>query len=148
MSGGWRPGGSIAGGCAVLLLLWLAPGAGAATIGVNATADETSADAHCSLREAISAANADSIGPGGDCAKGSGTDTINLPGGHYTLSIANANENANATGDLDVLSNLTIAGAGFAATTVDANGIDRVLEIHPGRIATVRGVTITGGRAP
>src|SRR4051794_5484090 len=109
MLGGWRPGGSVAGGCAVLLLLWPAPGAGAAAIGVSTIADETSADAHCSLREAISAANADSKGPGGDCTKGGGTDTINVPGGHYTLGIANANENANATGDLDVLSNLTIA---------------------------------------
>ncbi len=120
----------------------------AATIPVNTKVDEVDAGGHCSLREAISAANGDSKGPGGDCAKGSGTDTVSVPSGHYILSLEEINENSNAKGDLDITSNLTIAGAGAAATTIDANGIDRVLEVRPGRVATIRGVTITGGRAP
>jgi CSLREA domain-containing protein len=122
-----------------------------ATITVNTTADALNADGSCSLREAISAANLDSAGPGGECATGSGVDTVSVPGGEFTLSLPAgfpAGENANAGGDLDVLSDLTIAGAGAGATTINANGIDRALEIRPGRIATIRGVTITGGRAP
>jgi CSLREA domain-containing protein len=119
----------------------------AATIGVNTTADETDSDAHCSLREAISAANDDSKGPGGDCAKGSGADTIKVPRGHFALSIAPAGEDDNAGGDLDIRSNLTIAGAVAGATTIDANGIDRVLQVLPARIATIRRVTVTGGQA-
>jgi CSLREA domain-containing protein len=134
---------------ALLVVLGLSvPGTAlGASIDVNTTSDVLAADAACSLREAISAANDDSTGPGGDCSQGSGTDTINVPGGHFTLSIA-GNENANANGDLDILTNLTIAGAGAGATTIDANRIDRVLEIRPGRVVTIRGVTITGGRAP
>lgn len=141
-------GGLAAVACAGALLLWLAPGASAATIAVNTVADEMAADDHCSLREAISAANGDSTGPGGDCAKGSGTDTVRVPSGHFTLSVTRFPENANASGDLDVLSNLNINGSGAGTTTLDANGIDRVLEIRPGRVAMVRRVTITGGRAP
>jgi CSLREA domain-containing protein len=150
MVGRGRLGGLVA-SCAGVLLLWLAAGASAATIAVNTEADEVAADSHCSLREAISAANGDSTGPGGDCAKGNGTDTVRVPRGHFTLSIAGSPgipENANATGDLDVLSNLNINGAGAGATKLDANGIDRVLEIRPGRVATIRRVTVTGGRAP
>lgn len=127
-----------------------APGlAVGATITVNTTVDEVASDGHCSLREAISAANGDSTGPGGDCARGSAADTVSIPSGHFTLSIPGANEDANATGDLDILgADVTIAGAGAGATTIDANGIDRVLEVRPGRVATIQGVTITGGQAP
>ena len=141
------------GGVATLLAfavatgLTLPGGAWGATISVTTTADELTGDAKCSLREAISAANDDSTGPGDDCVKGSGADTVRVPSGHFTLSMAGI-ENANAGGDLDVLSNLTIAGAGAAATTIDANRIDRVVEVRPGRVVTIRAVTITGGRAP
>jgi CSLREA domain-containing protein len=118
-----------------------------ATISVTTIDDELTGDGKCSLREAISAANDDSTGPGGDCAKGSGADTVSVPDGHFTLGIA-VIEDANAGGDLDVLSNLTIAGAGAGATTIDANRIDRVVEVRPGRVVTIRAVTITGGKAP
>src|SRR4051794_8452232 len=82
----------------------LAPQVYAAGIGVNTTVDEFGTGANCSLREAIQAANTDAAF--GGCSAGSGTDTINVPAGTYTLTIPNGgstNEDANATGDLDVL---------------------------------------------
>ncbi len=42
---------------------------------------------------------------------------------------------------------VTIAGAG-AATTIDANGIDRVLDVLPGATLTLQNLTITGGKLP
>ena len=137
---------------AVLLLavatgVWLPGAAVGAGIAVDTSSDVAGADGSCSLREAITAANDDSSGPGGDCAKGSGADTIQVPAGTYVLSGA-ASENGNATGDLDILSTLTIAGAGSGATTIDANQVDRVLDVGPTGVTTISGVTITGGRAP
>jgi len=42
-----------------------------------------------------------------------------------------ADEDAAATGDLDVTGDLEIDGAGAAATVIDGNAIDRVLDIDP-----------------
>ena len=99
----------------------------AANIAVNTTADELNSDGDCSLREAIQSANTNT---GVDaCTPGSGTDTITVPAGTYTLSIAGAGEDANATGDLDITSNLSITGAGNTLTIIDGGAIDRVIEI-------------------
>jgi len=86
-----------------------------------------------SLRQAILDANA-SPGP----------DTINLPAGTYTLSIAGTGEDAAATGDLDITDNLTITGADQATTVIDGGGIDRVFHIHSGSV-DISGVTIQNG---
>ncbi|MCI0683115.1 MAG: right-handed parallel beta-helix repeat-containing protein, partial [Gemmataceae bacterium] len=97
------------------------------------------ADGKISLREAVIAAN-----------NTAGDDTILLDPGTYELTIAGANENAAATGDLDVLGSggkLTIQGAGADQTTIDANSIDRIFELRPGANLTVEGVTLTGGDA-
>ena len=105
------------------------------------------ADGDCSLREAISSsANADTKTDA--CAAGDGADEIILPSGTYRLSIEGAAEDAAATGDLDITSELTISGAGAATTVIDANMIDRVFHVDPsgsGIAATIRGVTIRGG---
>lgn len=118
----------------------------AAFIVVSTTADELNTDGDCSLREAIHAANTDAIVDA--CSPGNGDDTIDLPAGIYTLSIAGAGEDANATGDLDITSVVTISGAGQATTIIDANGIDRVLDIRPGASLEISGVTIQGGNSP
>src|SRR3954447_7141640 len=125
------------------LFLVAVPAAHAATISVTTDAD---APGGCSLREAVSAANADA-GAGG-CPAGSGADTIALPAGDYQLTIGGAGEDANASGDLDVSSDLTIAGAGASRTTISGGRIDRVLSIAAGANVTVDGVTITDGRTP
>lgn len=90
----------------------------------------------CSLRDAVIAANA-----------AVGADTITLPAGTYTLSIAGAGEDVSATGDLDVIGDLTINGAGAPTTIIDGGGIDRVLHIVAGTIA-INNVTIRNGLAP
>ena len=103
----------------------------AASISVNTEADSVANDGSCSLREAITAANANvaSGAAAGECAAGTGTDAISVPGGDFGLSRAGANENANATGDLDVTSDLSITGAGVDATSIGGAGIDRVLHV-------------------
>jgi CSLREA domain-containing protein len=123
----------------------------ASTITVDIRTDVMAADGHCSLREAIQAANARAAPfPGaGECAAGDGNDTVVLPSGTFKLTIAGAGEDANATGNLDVLdARLTISGAGAGSTTIDANHLDRALDVLAGRIVRVQGVRVTGGTAP
>lgn len=120
----------------------------AAAITVNSTADSlTAGDGNCTLREAIVNANANSDTTGGDCAAGSGADTVDLPAGTYTLTLAGADEDASLTGDLDVSGDLTLTGAGAATTAIDANALDRVLHVHSGTV-TISDVTIRNGLTP
>ena len=55
----------------------------------------------CTLRAAIQESNALA-----------GADSITLPAGTYILGIAGDGEDASATGDLDIIGDLTINGAG------------------------------------
>ena len=73
-------------------------------------------DSDCSLREAIQAANVTA-------------GAVIVPAGTYVLSLAGNLEYANATGDLDILNDMAIYGAGMGQTIVDANGIDRVINV-------------------
>src|SRR6186713_823446 len=81
----------------------------AATFVVTKTADtaDGACDADCSLREAITAANA-----------AAGADVITLPAGTYTLTITGTNEDLNADGDLDITTPMTINGAGSGSTII------------------------------
>ena len=96
----------------------------------------------CSLREAVIAANATPAIP----------DTIDLPAGTYTLTLAGASEDASASGDLDITANLTMNGAGAATTIVEAcdssggpcTGIDRVVHVLSGT-AEMFGLTVRNG---
>lgn len=124
----------------------------AATFTVNSTADAVDAapgngvcetapgNGVCTLRAAIQEAN---VLPG--------ADEIILPAGTYTLTIPGENEDAAATGRLDIYSDLTITGAGAATTIIDGGGLDHVLHVfNPWlvqRVTTVsmRGVTIENG---
>lgn len=115
----------------------------AATITVNTTNDELNSDGDCSLREAIQAANTDT---GVDaCTAGSGDDIISLPAGIYVLSLTGADEDNNVTGDLDIVDNLIINGAGAANTAINGGGIDRVLHNFSGGHTEINGVTISNG---
>jgi len=60
-------------------------------------------------------------------------DTINLQAGTYTLTIAGANEDLGAIGDLDITKNLTVAGAGAATTTDTAAAPERSRVSRPWR---------------
>lgn len=100
------------------------------TVAVNL---QTGKDAwgHVSLRSAIMAANTHP-----------GADSISLPAGVYNLTIAGANEDGSATGDLDINGDLTIDGTGNSI--IDAHGLDRDFETITGNIR-ISGVTIQGG---
>jgi CSLREA domain-containing protein len=89
----------------------------------------------CTLRAAIMEAN----------ALGGVPVFVDLPPGEYVLTIEGADEDAAATGDLDILVPIDISGtfglvAGLRergggifqplAVTIDANGIDRALDIE------------------
>jgi CSLREA domain-containing protein len=118
----------------------------AATFTVDSTADAVDAnpgDGHCAtaagqctLRAAVQEANA-----------APGADTIMVPAGTYRLTIAGAVEDAAATGDLDLLGDVSIIGAGPTATIVIAKKAkDRVFEIFGS--ATISGLTIKRGLSP
>src|SRR5690554_4855169 len=123
----------------------LAPAARAGAISVTTTDDELNNDGDCSLREAIVAANRDTDVDA--CTPGGGKDLIIVPAGTYTLGLSGANEDGGLTGDLDILEDLTIAGAGRSSTIIDARGLDRVFHIAVATLSTVElsRLTIIGG---
>ena len=138
-----------------LILPWLVGVGYASTstgIVVNATEDvKKGNDGRCSLREAIIAANSDkqSGGKPGECAAGSGADTILLPPGTYTLTRTdNGNEDASQTGDLDITDSVTISpdpALPPGEVIIDASGItDRVFHVISGDV-TIIGVTLRNG---
>jgi predicted outer membrane repeat protein len=102
-------------------------------------ANHNGPDGKLSLREAINLAN---LSPG--------PDTVVLGNGTYKITIPGVGENANQTGDFDVLDNLTIQAAPGTHPVIDGNGLDRVFNIpagHNGISLTLIGVTVTGGIA-
>ena len=121
-----------------------------AAINVTTFADVVDGgDGVISLREAVTTANTNGE-----------ADTINLPLGTYTLTLAGS-DNFNATGDLDLLSDgpmghlVTIQGAGASSTIIQAgtdttNGIDRVFDVRASAKAsaklTLDGVTVRHGQ--
>lgn len=140
--------------CLVVWVIARLPVASAATITVDSTADDLDLgpNGNCTLREAIAAANTDAAVD--LCAAGSGADTIEIPAGTYRLTIAGAKEDANATGDLDVTSDVTLAGAGASETVIDGgfgtggDPVDRVLHVRGGETVAVRDLTIQHGKVP
>jgi CSLREA domain-containing protein len=143
-----------------LLLGSLAPGRAAmwvraapgVSFTVNSTADADDAfpgdgdcetgpgNGICTLRAAIREANAFA-----------GADTITLPAGTYTLTLVGSDD-IGAAGDLDITGDLTINGAGYATTIIDANSAttnDRALDIlHNTNVVSISGVTVRNGKAP
>jgi CSLREA domain-containing protein len=126
----------------------------AASLTVNTSDDELNSDGDCSLREAIQAANTDAVVD--TCTAGSGADTITVPAGTYTLTLPGAGEDLNATGDLDILQDLAIIGAGAGTTIIQAgtlgypdfspNGIDRVFHVAGAYTVSFSNVTIANGK--
>jgi len=74
-------------------------------------------------------------------------DRIVMSAGTYSLTLAGAGENAGATGDLDVLGELTIQGADDATSIIDASALgDRAIEVL-GANVKMQDVVIQGGTA-
>src|SRR5262245_31426619 len=130
---------------AFVIALVAAPTAvSAATITVTGLTDTLVTDGSCSIREAIINANNDAA-TWPDCAAGSGEDTIILPAGTITFTIANPiipgniagldSDQLAAAGDLDITSSMTIAGdpvgGVLGGTIIDADELDRVFDINP-----------------
>jgi CSLREA domain-containing protein len=92
----------------------------------------------CTLRAAIQEANALP-----------GEDTINIPNGTFILSIPGANEDASASGDLDITDDLSII-ANYESpyelqTTIQGDQHDRVFQIHPGISTEIHYVIVSFG---
>ncbi|HYN23096.1 MAG TPA: CSLREA domain-containing protein [Thermoanaerobaculia bacterium] len=126
---------------AALALLAFAPALPiqAAVYTVTKTADtlDGACDHDCSLREAVSAANA--------APRFSFVDVVVVPAGIYALSRTGAGEDLNATGDLDVTDPLILVGAGAGSTIIDGGSLDRVLDVLASPVE-IFGVTIRNGR--
>lgn len=92
----------------------------------------------CTLRAAVQEADALA-----------GPDIIVVPAGTYNLTIPPA-DGSPATGDLELLEEVEIRGAGPGLTIVDGGGLDRIFEVAPsgGSFAVViEGLTIRNGSA-
>lgn len=121
----------------VILLLILAPPAilpttaRAATVTANvftdpaASACSTTGVPPCSLRDAITFANAN---PG---------TTLQLLTGTYTLTV----------GQLAVTANITLTGAGASSTIIDGNRGTRIFDISSGATMAINGMTLQHGSA-
>jgi len=136
----------------LLLILALAPAAAAdEALTVNSELDLPDADLldgvcdadllaegqQITLRAAVQHANVTA-----------GADTITLPAGTYKLKLKGTEEDAAATGDLDLLEDVTITGEDAPTTIVDAKKVkDRVFEVFAGVTATMSGLTLRRGRA-
>jgi len=116
------------------------------TFTVNSTADAPddvpgdgnchTAAGTCTLRAAIQEANAHP-----------GADTINLPAGTYLFSRVGVDDTA-LNGDLDILDDVTITGAGPTGSIIDGARFDRVFQIGTAAAApaaAISGVTIQNG---
>lgn len=125
--------------------LGFVPRVEAASLTVTTLEDELNEDGDCSLREAIVAANTDTATDA--CPAGNGADTIELGAGTYEFTLTGSDENAAATGDLDITDDLTIQGQDAETTIIDANWIDRVIDIRGAITVIFSNITIDKGSA-
>src|SRR5262249_3317267 len=113
-----------------------------ATITVNSLEDSaTAGDGKCTLREAITNANADGETTGGDCAAGAGADTI-------TFSVTGT---INLTSELPTItSDMTISGPGPGLLEVHRNTAAqyRIFTINSPSTVSITGLKITDGNSP
>jgi len=102
----------------------------------------------CRLRSAIQAANTDTAYNG--CAAGSGTDTLVLLQysdlQYFSISsAAGSDEDANATGDLDISSAIIIQGANPAQSVIVGPALDRTFDVRPSGSLVLNDLTVIGG---
>ena len=72
-----------------------------------------------------------------------GRETILLAPDAYTLSLTGAE--SEGTNDLDITGKVALVATGGGLTTIDADGIDRVLQVSASGTLLVDGIGITGG---
>ena len=128
------------------LALLLAIPARAAVFIPNSFADTADGicDSHCTLRDAVLAANARP-----------GFDAILLKPGTYRLTLEGTGEDLGATGDLDIRDDLAVVGdggTGAPSTFIEGNALaspgwnDRVIDVMAGVRLELQGVTVRLGR--
>ncbi len=121
----------------------------AATIVVNTTSDQFGTGTECALREAVQAANSDAAF--GGCAAGAGGDIIILPANRLDYQITGArDEEANATGDLDVTSVIVLLsiadGSGeLSPEMVRIACTDRCFDVKNNGSLSMLSGTLSGG---
>jgi CSLREA domain-containing protein len=118
--------------------------ASAVTFNVNTTTDAVdavpgngvclTAAGKCSLRAAIQEANFNA-----------NSDIVVLPAGTYSISIAGLSEDANLTGDFDILQPLEIRGSGIDTTIINGASLDRIFDAKSGKNFILKDLTIKGG---
>jgi len=132
-----------------LILAFLSSVAQAATLKVTTTVDGLAPPGGgCTLRAAIEAVDRPGFSSGCGTST-SGSNTIVLGSGRYSLSIAPQAGDGNETGDLDITTHgpIRIIGAGRSKTTIDASAIgDRVMFVSGAASVTLSRLTVTGGR--
>jgi|SRR5215211_354186 len=119
-----------------LAVLLIPASASAGTLTVDTT-DETSAT-ECTLPEAISAANFDSVSP--TCGPASGGDVINIT----------ATGTIDLTAGLLINSNIDINGPGSGQLDIhraDTAGPFRVITVSSGKTASIADVSVSNGRS-
>lgn len=100
-------------------------------------ADLATAGLQTTLRAAIMHANGTGI-----------AESIELPEGTFALTFRGSNEDAAATGDLDVLGEITLIGAGAALTIIDGKKLkDRAFDVHAGARLTGSRFTVRSAKA-
>lgn len=113
----------------------------AAGLTVNSTSDTaTPADGACTLREAITNANADADSTGGDCAAGSGADTISFASS--VTGIITLGSQLPAATDA---AGLTIEGPGASVLTVSGGDVVRLFEVAAGASLELSALTLADG---
>ncbi len=92
-------------------------------------------DAHCSLRDAIYAANSNSD-----------PSIIILPAGTYALTEVGYDDSG-VSGDLDIREDAIISGAGAEQTLIDAQALtdERIFDVQNGAEVTISGLTVSYG---
>jgi CSLREA domain-containing protein len=89
---------------------------------------------HCSLRDAVIAANA--------CPS---HQTIVVPAGNYQLTLLGADEDASATGDLDITDDVTLQGEGVPS--IDGVTQDRLIEVFSPAVVEIDHFILINGNA-
>ena len=130
------------GGIVLGVTLGAASRVDAALIRVDTTDDEINADGDCSLREAVQAANEDTVVDA--CPAGSGDDIVEVPAGIFTVTAVRA------VSAIIIRDDLVLRGAGPGTTVIQAAGSPgvaaaRVVETLGGTSVTISGVTIRNG---
>lgn len=106
-----------------------------------ADTNDGTCDGDCSVREAVRAAN-------------QGEGAVIVPAGTYALGLAGTGDDANLTGDLDLLGSAGVYGAGTSTTIIEGTALasgDRVLHLDPAGVGSfsfaIADLTLRNGRA-